>query len=116
MAPHAEASVTSQDDQNASPPAGALGPADVMVIPQSLAMRLRQASPTSFATSLGEPEVGTTEGGTPIVIDGAGFGDDSTVKVGGSVCTAVNVVSATRITCTTPAHSPGAVAVVVTTK
>lgn len=116
-APCRSFTVTSQDEIECVTPAGALGPADVRVTTSSHGDATKSGSFTYIVRDITgvSPEVGTTEGGTPIVIDGAGFGDDSTVTVGGSACTTVNVVSATRITCTTPSHSPGAVAVVVTT-
>jgi hypothetical protein len=64
-------------------------------------------------TSL-SPNSGFTAGGTAVTITGTGFLAGATVTVGGSACTGITVVSATSITCTTPAHAAGAVAVAVT--
>ena len=60
------------------------------------------------------PSSGSTAGGTSITITGTGFAAGATVSVGGNACTSVVVVSATSITCTTPAGSAGAKDVVVT--
>ncbi|MEY3366004.1 MAG: hypothetical protein RIS71_741, partial [Actinomycetota bacterium] len=57
---------------------------------------------------------GTTAGGTSITITGSNFLAGATVTVGGAACTSVNVVSATSITCTTPAGTAGAQNIVVT--
>ncbi|KXZ43941.1 hypothetical protein GPECTOR_77g37 [Gonium pectorale] len=55
------------------------------------------------AVSSVTPARGSTEGGTPVTITGVGFalGAETTVTVGGTPCTSVNVVSSTSITCTT---------------
>jgi len=64
------------------------------------------------------PNTGPAAGGTAITdLQGTGFLDDPgppTVTFGGVPATSVVRVSATRITCTTPAHAAGAVDVVVT--
>lgn len=59
---------------------------------------------------------GTTAGGTSVTIAGTQFRTSGTTSVtfGGSAATAVSVSSSTSLTCTTPAHSAGAVDVVVT--
>ena len=57
---------------------------------------------------------GTSAGGTAITITGTNFLAGATVTVGGAACTSVTLVSATSITCTTPAGSAGAQDVVVT--
>ncbi|MCM2277910.1 MAG: IPT/TIG domain-containing protein [Oligoflexia bacterium] len=64
------------------------------------------ATPTIGSVS---PGSGTTAGGTALTVDGANFEAGATVILGGASCTGVTVVSATRITCTTPAHAAGAV-------
>lgn len=69
------------------------------------------AAPTVTAVS---PSSGSTAGGTSITITGTGFAAGATATVGGVACTNVNVVSATSITCTTPAGSAGTASVVVT--
>lgn len=68
-------------------------------------------APTVTAVS---PTSGTTLGGTFIIITGTNFASGATVTVGGQACTSVNVVSATSITCTTPAGTAGTASVVVT--
>ncbi|MGC2182388.1 MAG: IPT/TIG domain-containing protein, partial [Terriglobales bacterium] len=60
------------------------------------------------------PNSGTANGGTPFTITGTGFLAGATVKLGGTAATGVAVVNSTTITATTPAHSAGAVDVVVT--
>ena len=60
------------------------------------------------------PVSGSTAGTTSITITGTNFVSGATVTVGGNACTSVVVVSATSITCTTPAGSAGAKDVVVT--
>jgi len=59
------------------------------------------------------PNSGPVAGGTTVVITGTNL-TDGTVTFGGTAATCT-VDSATQITCTTPAHTPGAVDVVVTT-
>lgn len=61
------------------------------------------------------PTGGTTAGGTALTITGTGFESGATVDIGGAAATSVVVVSATSITCVTPARSAGARAVTVTT-
>ncbi len=62
------------------------------------------------------PNQGPGSGGTAITITGTGFvsGGSLGVTFGGNAATAVTVVNATTITCTTPAHTSGVVDVVVT--
>jgi hypothetical protein len=61
------------------------------------------------------PTGGAAAGGTPVTVTGTNFTGGSTVTVGGVAATVVKVVSPTSITCTTPAGTAGAKAVVVTT-
>lgn len=51
------------------------------------------------------PLVGPNSGGTTISIGGQNFQSGATVTVGGAACTNVSVLSANRITCTTPAKA-----------
>ena len=60
------------------------------------------------------PTSGTANGGTAVTITGTGFLAGATVQLGGTSATGVTVVNSTSITATTPAHSAGAVSVVVT--
>jgi hypothetical protein len=64
--------------------------------------------------TLVSPGSGPTTGGTPVTITGTGFAAGATVSFGGTSATGVNVASDTSIVATTPAHSVGAVSVVVT--
>jgi IPT/TIG domain/Fibronectin type III domain len=71
------------------------------------------AAPTVVGVS---PAQGPTSGGTTITVTGTEFIDGgTTVEVGGQPCTNVTVLSATSLTCVTPAHAPGPVNVTVTT-
>ncbi|MBI3650153.1 MAG: IPT/TIG domain-containing protein [Acidobacteria bacterium] len=60
------------------------------------------------------PSSGPLGGGTSVTITGNGFLSGATVTFGGAGATGVTVVSSTAITATTPAHTAGAVNVVVT--
>jgi hypothetical protein len=60
------------------------------------------------------PASGSTSGGTAVNIAGGRFAGGASVSFGGTVATNVAVVSASSLTATTPAHSAGAVSVVVT--
>jgi glucose/arabinose dehydrogenase len=60
------------------------------------------------------PNTGTTNGGTAVTIAGTGFLTGATVKMGGTATTVLAVVNSTLITATAPAHTAGAVDVVVT--
>ncbi len=70
-------------------------------------------APTMTAAT---PGTGTTAGGTAVTITGTGFWatDLTQVFFGTAAATAVVVVSATSITCVSPAHASGSVAVTVT--
>src|SRR5262249_62146546 len=54
------------------------------------------------------PTSGPTAGGTTLTLAGTNFVSGATVTLGGTAATAGTVVSATSITATPPAHSPGA--------
>ena len=60
------------------------------------------------------PDSGSTVGGTSLTITGTSFVTGATVTVGGAACTDVAFVSATSLTCTSPAGNAGASDVVVT--
>lgn len=68
------------------------------------------SSPTITSVS---PNSATTPGGTSNTITGTGFVAGATVTVDGAACTSVVVVSATSITCITPAGTLGEKDVVV---
>jgi uncharacterized repeat protein (TIGR01451 family) len=75
---------------------------------------LTASGPT--VTAALSPNQGSSAGGTPVTITGSGFvnGGSLGVTFGGNAATAVTVVNATTITCTTPAHATGVVDVVIT--
>ena len=60
------------------------------------------------------PNRGPAGGGTAMTIAGSNFKSGATVTFGGAAAESVTVVSSSQITCTTPAHYPEAVDVVVT--
>lgn len=59
------------------------------------------------------PTVGSSDGGTTVTIMGTNFKNGAKVTIGGAAASNVVVVSANKITATTPAHDPGTVDVVV---
>ena len=67
-----------------------------------------QAAPT---VTLVTASSGATAGGTAVTITGTGFLSGVGVKFDGKPCTGLVQKSSTSITCTTPAHSAGAVTV-----
>ena len=71
-------------------------------------------APGAPTVSSVSPNSGPTTGGTAVTITGTNFVSGASVSFGGTLATNVNVVSATSLTATTPAHAAGAVNVVVT--
>ena len=71
----------------------------------------RAAAPS--VTSL-VPNSGSTSGGTVVKVKGVNFAQGATVAFGATAATNVVFVSATQLTCVTPVHDVGAVAVTVT--
>lgn len=69
--------------------------------------------PAPTLTSI-SPNVGGTVGGTAVTLTGTNFTGTTGVTIGGVACTSVVVVSATSITCVTPAGSTGDASVIVT--
>lgn len=91
-------------------PAGATGDADVVITNTDggTATVTDGFSFTSAPAVTGiSPVAGPATGGTHITISGSDFLDGATVTVGGVECENVDVVSATQITCTTPAGTAG---------
>jgi hypothetical protein len=68
---------------------------------------------TTTVTAI-SPTSGTANGGTAVNITGTNFTSGATVSFGGTAATNVIVVSSSSITATAPAHTAGAVSVVVT--
>lgn len=60
------------------------------------------------------PTSGSTSGGTTVTLTGTNLTGTTGVTFGGVAATSVTVVDDTEVTCVTPAHSAGAVAVQVT--
>ncbi len=60
------------------------------------------------------PSTGPVAGGTSVTVNGSGFANNATVSFGGTAATNVQVTSGTAISCKTPAHGAGQVAVAVT--
>jgi hypothetical protein len=69
------------------------------------------AAPTVTAIS---PSSGSTSGGASVTVTGTGFQAGARLSLGGSPATSVTVVSSTSLSAVTPAHSEGAVDIVVT--
>jgi hypothetical protein len=100
-------------------PAGAAGPAEIIVT----TLRGSSTPLTGFTYSAPAPTVssvvptgGSVAGGTTVTVTGTDFGaGQTTVTVGGVAATGVNVSGTTSLTAVTPAHVPGAVDLVVTT-
>jgi xanthine/CO dehydrogenase XdhC/CoxF family maturation factor len=67
---------------------------------------------TATVTSV-SPAAGGVAGGTAVVITGTNLAGVSGVAFGATAATNVKVVSATRVTCTAPAHTAATVNVVV---
>lgn len=78
------------------------------------------SEPTLVITTAGptvtgcSPSMGPSAGSTSITLTGTGFLSGATVTVGGASATSVVIVSATSITCVTPAGSAGYANIVVT--
>ena len=112
-------SVLSATQLNATTPAHAAGPADVVVTIGGQSSVTNPGDRFTYVVppptlSAVNPASGTTAGGTPITITGTGFAAGATATVGGSAATGVSVVSATQINATTPAHPAGVADVIVT--
>jgi C1A family cysteine protease len=74
------------------------------------------SSTTTIPTVTGiSPSSGTINGGTSVTITGTNFAGATVVNFGTTAASNVNVVSATSITATSPAHAAGIVDVTVTT-
>jgi hypothetical protein len=80
---------------------------------KSANVNVTAAAPAVTVTAVA-PVSGSTSGGTAVTINGSGFASGATVTFGGTAATNVVVVSAIKITATTPAHAAGSVNVTVT--
>lgn len=80
--------------------------------------RIRQSDldevyPAATVTAV-TPATGGTAGGTAVTITGTHLDGVTAITFGGSSATSVTVVDPSTVTCVTPAHAGGAVAVVLT--
>ncbi|MCI9866919.1 putative Ig domain-containing protein [Rhizobium skierniewicense] len=72
-----------------------------------------RAAPQPPAIASISPNSGSSSGGTAVTITGADLSNVTSVKFGTTAASSFTVISATSITATTPAHTVGAVDVVV---
>lgn len=89
-----------------------ISPLDMAILEDVGLPRMSAVYPTVLALS---PAKGFIAGGTTVTIEGTGFTGTTAVSFGGTIATAVSVISATRIIATTGARVPGVVGVAVTT-
>ena len=80
---------------------------DEISLPQTFTFDIQKLTSVSPASA-------TYNGGTSVTITGTQFAAGATVTIDGKACTSIVVVSATTITCVTPAGTVGAKDVVVT--
>ncbi|MCI0341961.1 MAG: IPT/TIG domain-containing protein [Planctomycetales bacterium] len=99
-------------------PAGAMGPAAVVVTnvdAQTASLPTGYTFQGPVPSVLGvSPSAGPLAGGTLVTITGTNFAAGATVTFGGAAATSVTLVSSTSITCTTPSGAMGPASVVVT--
>jgi hypothetical protein len=109
-----EVVVVSPTSLTATTPAHTAGLKDVVVMnpdQQTATLKNGYTYVTPVIITAIAPNGGTTAGGSSVTITGSAFVAPATVTLGGTAATAVNVVSSTSITATTPAHAAGIVAV-----
>ncbi len=80
--------------------------------PQTFSIVVTPTLPSVISIS---PATGSTAGGNVVTITGSCLTGATSVSLGGTPATGVNVINATSLTCTVPAHAAGAVSVNVTT-
>jgi hypothetical protein len=80
-------------------------------VPQAQIDAMYSSSSAAFTAIA--PASGLAAGNLAVTITGTGFAGVRGVTFGGTAATNVKVVSDTKITCTTPPHAAGAVAVVI---
>jgi glucose/arabinose dehydrogenase len=119
-APATSVTLASSTSITATTPAHAAGAVNVMVTntdaqSSTLAGAYTYAAPHPAPTVTAiSPSSGTINGGTTVTITGTGFLAGASVKLGGTSAAAVTIASTTSIIAATPAHTAGAVSVVVT--
>ncbi len=110
--------VTSLTSLTCTAPAGAAGVANVSVTTAagSSAGGITYTYVAAPTVTNVTPNSGPVAGGTSLTLAGTAFiPGATTVTIGGSAATAVNVASATSLTCIAPAGTAGAKSVIVTT-
>lgn len=111
-----EADVLFVADDNVTVSVGPLpaGPHKVKVIVYIIGLAHRQFTLTSVALAVMSVEVGSVEGGTPLLFTGNGFVPGNTnVTAGGNPC-AIQNVTPSELRCWTPPSSEGSAEVVIT--
>jgi|GEM_PF-1373862 len=111
----ASCTVTSAYGITCTTPANTVGAKNVVVTQSGGSSTLTNGFTylAAILTSI-SPTSGQTTGGTSVTLTGSNFGTGATVTIGGTAATGCTIVSATTITCTTPANTAGAKDVVVT--
>jgi hypothetical protein len=111
--------VVSKTSISCTAPAGSSGSVDVTVTTPGGTSQTSTADKFSYdsapTVSAIKPTFGPVAGSTPVTITGTGFVAGAVVKFGTVAATGVVVVSATTITCNSPAQAAGTVNVTVTT-
>ena len=111
--------VASPTQITATVPAGSAGTVDVTVTTPGGTSTKTSADQFTYdpvpAVTAVSPATGSTAGGTAVTVTGTGFVPGTTVRVGSSAATTVQVSSATQLTATTPAGLVGTVDITVTT-
>lgn len=107
-----QSSVLASDPTRAAivTPEGKPGPVDVRIVDDATGKERVLSKGFVYDAFVVVPDSGATSGGTRIALTGSGtaWTTPMIVQVGGKPCADVNVESPTRISCTTPAGSPGA--------
>ncbi len=114
--PCSSISVVSPTSLTCISPAGIAGAKDVAVTNATGIIAMIGAFTYALPPTISNvsPSAGATGGGTLLTITGTGFAATPTVTIDGFVCGSPSFINATQVTCTTPAHVPGATTIVVT--
>jgi hypothetical protein len=98
-------------------PAGTPGAADVTIRNDKTATQRTLPAGFFYDAFVAQPNSGATTGGTRINLLGSGtaWSTGTTVAIGSKPCTAVTIIDATHVQCTTPSGAPGTQDIDVTT-